>query len=351
MTASIIGASGYTGGDLLRILLQHPEVEVREVTSERNAGVPVTKLHPNLRGFTELAFVRAGEIKTDCDVVFLATPHGASMDMVKNFMETGMRIVDLSADFRLHNSEDYKIWYGYAHKHPELLQRAVYGLPELHREQIKNAKLVACPGCLATSAILALAPLVAAKLIDAQRIVVDAKIGSSASGHSFDASTHHPDRAGVVRAYKPTGHRHTAEMEQELSALADSRVRISFSPHAVELVRGIMTTAHAFLADENRKVEDIEIWKTYRAFYKGSPFVRFVKEKTGVYRYPEPKLVAGTNFCDIGFEIDSHSPRIVAMSAIDNLVKGAGGQATQCLNLMFGLNEKTGLWRPGLHPV
>jgi len=316
-----------------------------------------------------LTFVRAGELKKDCDVVFLATPHGASMDMVKNFIETGMKIIDLSADFRLHNPEDYKTWYGYEHKYPEILPRAIYGLPELHREQMKNAKLIACPGCLATSAILALAPLAASKLIDTQHVVVDSKIGSSASGHSFDASTHHPDRAGVVRAYKPTGHRHTAEMEQELGALINAQVRISFSPHAVELVRGIMTTAHAFLADdqfaasrersifreseklENRKLEDIDLWKTYRAFYKGSPFVRLVKEKSGVYRYPEPKLVAGTNFCDIGFEIDSHAPRVVAMSAIDNLVKGAGGQGTQCMNIMFGLEEKTGLWRPGLHPV
>lgn len=348
ITACIVGASGYTGGELLRLLLSHPEVEVREITSEKSKGVRATRVHPNLRGFTELEFTSAAEVKYDSDVVFLATPHGASFDLVKKFVDAGVKVIDLSADFRLHDATAYPVWYGYAHKYPALLERAVYGLPELHRKEIANAELVACPGCLSTSAILALAPLVASGFVDLQHVVIDSKIGSSAGGHSPDASTHHPERAGVVRAYKPTGHRHTAEIEQELSALAGvGKVSVGFSPHAVEMVRGILTTAHAYLAKE---AVDLDVWKAYRAFYSGSPFVRLVKEKSGVYRYPEPKMVMGTNFCDIGFEVDAHVPRIVVMSAIDNLVKGSAGQAVQCMNLMFGFDEKAGLWIPGHHP-
>jgi len=348
--ASIIGGSGYTGGELLRLLLMHPNVEVRSVSSERNEGVPVTKVHPNLRAITQLEFVKAANIDADVDVMFLCTPHGAAVKLVEQYMKTGVKIIDLSADFRLHDPKAYDRWYKHTHESPELLKEFVYGMPELHREELKTAKYVASPGCLSTSAILALAPLVAAGLVDTERIVVDSKIGSSAGGASGDPASHHPERSGTVRAYKPTGHRHTAEVEQELGALAGGKkVTVSLSPHAIELVRGIFTTAHCFVAKKGLK--EVDLWKTYRSFYKDSPFVRLVKEKTGMHRYPEPKLVMGTNFCDIGFELDSNAPRIVAMSAIDNLVKGSGGQSIQCMNLMFGLDEKTGLWFPGLHPV
>lgn len=346
--ASIIGASGYTGGDLLRILLSHPEVSVEQVTSEGYSGVLAYKIHPNLRGFTTLEFTKSSELDKDVDVIFLCTPHGVSMQYVSSLIENDARIIDLSADFRLRSESEYEKWYGKKHSYPELLGKAVYGLPELHREEIKNAKLVACPGCLSTSAILALAPLVAKRMIDFNHIVIDSKIGSSGAGHKADESTHHPERANVVRAYKPTGHRHTGEMEQELGKLAGADVKVAFSPHGVDMVRGIMTTAHVFLTKET---QEIEVWKTYRGFYTNCPFIRFVKEKTGIYRYPEPKNVMGTNFCDIGFELDSNVPRLVAMSAIDNLVKGSGGQAVQCMNLMFNLDEKMGLWVPSLHPA
>lgn len=350
--ASVIGASGYTGGELLRLLLMHPQVEVKSVSSERNKGMPVTSVHPNLRAITQLEFVEAANINTDVDVLFLCTPHGASVKLVEKYLSSGVKIIDLSADFRLHNASDYPKWYGHPHPHPELLKKFVYGMPELHREEIRKAQYVASPGCLSTSAILALAPLAASGLIDVGRIVVDSKIGSSAGGASADESTHHPERAGTVRAYKPTGHRHTGEIEQELSALAGGRkVWVSLSPHAIELVRGIFTTAHCFLAPGKEGTKDIDLWKTYRSFYKDSPFIRLVKEKSGVHRYPEPKLVMGTNFCDIGFELDAHGPRLVVMSSIDNLVKGSGGQSIQSMNLMFGLDEKTGLWIPGMHPV
>src|SRR3989338_2048459 len=249
--ASIIGASGYTGGELLRLLLMHQQVQVKSVSSERNKGMRVTGMHPNLRAMTELEFVEAAKIDANVDVLFLCTPHGASVKLVEQYLQSGVKIIDLSADFRLHDPEGYDVWYGHPHPKPELLSKFVYGMPELHREEIGKAHYVASPGCLATGAILALAPVVAAGLVATEHLVVDAKIGSSAGGASADASTHHPERAGTVRAYKPTGHRHTGEIEQELGMLSGGRkVVVSLSPHAIELVRGIFSTAHCFLVKE-----------------------------------------------------------------------------------------------------
>ncbi len=344
---AIIGASGYTGGELLRWALVHPEIEVAQITSERFAGQAATKLNPNLRGFTQLAFVPVKELKTDIDAVFICTPHKAAAPYVRQFWETGAKIIDLSADFRLHDKGAYAKYYQ-EHPAPELLDKAVYGIPELHREQIRTAKLVACAGCLATSIILPLAPLIKNRLIATDGIIADSKIGSAAAGASFDISTHHPERNGSVRSYKPHGHRHTAEIEQELSEIAGSQISVGMTPHAIEMVRGIMSTVHASLPMETK---DVDIWKAYRSFYSGSPFVRLVKDKDTLYRYPEPKPVVGTNFADIGFETDPEKKRIILMSAIDNLVKGSGGQALQCFNLMNGFDEKLGLWQPGFHPL
>ncbi len=360
---SIVGASGYTGGELLRWALIHPQMEISQVTSERFAGTPVTKLNPNLRGFTQAEFVSSKALNTDVDTLFLCLPHKVSAPFVKQYIETGVKIIDLSADFRLHNPKTYEHYYQ-PHPCPELLPRAVYGLPELHREAIKKTQLVSGVGCLASSVILAAAPLVKAGLIDPSHIIADSKIGSSAGGAAFDISTHHPERQGTVRAYKPTGHRHTAEMEQELGELAQAAiasgawappagarapyVSVGFSPHAVEMVRGILSTIHAPVT---RPLSDIDVWKAYRSFYANSPFVRLVKDKGTLYRYPEPKPLIGTNFCDIGFELDADHPRIVVMSAIDNLMRGSAGPAIQCFNLMHNLDEKTGLWVPGYHPI
>ena len=344
---AIIGASGYTGGELLRWALMHPEIEVAQITSERFSGQAATKLNPNLRGFTSLAFVPVKQLSTDIDAVFICTPHKAAAPYVKQFWETGAKIIDLSADFRLHNKDTYAKYYQ-EHPAPELLDKAVYGIPELHREQIRAAKLVACAGCLATSIILPLAPLIKSKIIGTDGIIADSKIGSAAAGASFDISTHHPERNGSVRSYKPHGHRHTAEIEQELSEIAGSPISVGMTPHGIEMVRGIMSTIHASLPAETK---DVDVWKAYRSFYSGSPFVRIVKDKDTLYRYPEPKPVVGTNFADIGFEIDPEKKRIILMSAIDNLVKGSGGQALQCFNLMNGFDEKLGLWQPGFHPL
>jgi len=344
---AIIGASGYTGGELLRWALLHPEIEVSQITSERFAGQAATKLNPNLRGFTQLSFTPVKTLSTDIDAVFICTPHKAASPYVKQFWETGAKIIDLSADFRLKSKDTYAKYYQ-EHPAPELLDKSVYGIPELHREEIKSAKLVACAGCLATSVILALAPLVKSKLIATDGIIADAKIGSAAAGASYDISTHHPERSGSVRSYKPHGHRHTAEIEQELSAIAGVPISVGLTPHAIEMVRGIMSTIHARLPAETK---DVDVWKAYRSFYSGSPFVRLVKDKETLYRYPEPKPLIGTNFADIGFEIDAEKKRIIAMSAIDNLVKGSGGQALQCFNIMNGFDEKMGLWMPGFHPL
>ena len=344
---AIIGASGYTGGELLRWALMHPGMEVAQITSERFAGQAATKLNPNLRGFTQLQFTSVKTFKTDVDAVFICTPHKAAAPYVAQFMQTGMKIIDLSADFRLHDKNTYAKYYA-EHPHPELLEKAVYGIPELHREEIRKAKLVACAGCLATSVILPLAPLVKNGLIALDGIIADSKIGSSAGGAAFDISTHHPERSGTVRSYKPSGHRHTAEIEQELSALAGSPVSVGLTPHAIEMVRGIMSTMHA---RPSRKLADIDLWKAYRSFFSGSPFVRLVKDQNTLYRYPEPKPLVGTNFADIGWEIDPEKGRIILMSAIDNLVKGSGGQAIQNFNLMNGFDEKMGLWQPGFHPI
>ncbi len=349
---SIIGASGYTGGELMRWALLHPQMEISQVTSERFAGTPVTKLNPNLRGFTQAEFVSSKSLNTDVDTLFLCLPHKVSAPFVKQYIDTGVKIIDLSADFRLHDAKVYEKYYQ-PHPCPELLGRAVYGLPELHHEAIRKTQLVSGIGCLASSVILAAAPLEKAGLIDTAHIIADSKIGSSAGGAAFDISTHHPERQGSVRAYKPTGHRHTAEMEQELGEIARANgsatpVSVGFSPHAVEMVRGIFSTVHAPLL---KPITDLDVWKAYRSFYSGSPFIRLVKDKGTLYKYPEVKPVVGTNFADIGFELDADHNRIVAMSAIDNLIRGSAGPAIQCFNLMHGLEEKTGLWVPGYHPI
>ena len=261
-------------------------------------------------------------------------------------------IIDLSADFRLRNAANYPQWYGHEHPHQQALAHAVYGIPELHRQELAEATLVSGAGCLATATILGLSPLVQAGIIDANApIVIEAKVGSSVGGAESGADTHHPDRSHAVRSFAPTGHRHTAEIAQELHWSIppnDSLAGIHFSATAIELVRGVLITAHIFTRTH---VRDQELWQIYRKAYGGEPFIRLVKERNGVYRYPEPKLLTGTNFCDIGFVADPSSRRVVVMAAVDNLMKGAAGNAVQALNVMYGWPETTGLDFWGLHPA
>ena len=339
--ASIVGASGYTGGELLRLLLFHPGVSVGQATSERLAGKYVRHTHPNLRGVTDLKFVSVAEL-APCDVLFLCLPHGRAMDRIDRFRGLAGRIVDLSADFRLREPEDYVRWYGGPHPRPELLADAVYGMAELHRDRLPDAALVAGCGCNATATILALRPLVAAGVVE--QAVVEVKAGSSEGGNEASAASHHPERSGSVRSYKPVGHRHQAEMLQELGG----GLRLSFSATAVEMVRGILATAHVFLSES---MDEKAVWRIFRRAYADEPFVRIVKERQGIYRFPEPKILTGSNYCDVGFELDADARRLVVMSALDNLMKGAAGQAVQAFNVMYGLDERAGLEFPGLHPV
>lgn len=337
---SIVGASGYTGGDLLRILLFHPEVEIRQVTSERHAGKMVSSLHPNLRKITKLKFVPIDELEP-CDVLFLGLPHGHMMNRLEEFEALADTLIDLSADFRINNPAAYEKWYGKPHSCPDRLKDFVYGIPELHREAMKGAKRISGAGCNATATILALHPLYAAGVVESS--VVEVKAGSSQGGNAVSEGSHHPERSGAVRSYKPTAHRHLGEIQQSLEA-----DNIHFSATSIEMVRGILATSHVFL---NKNLEEKDIWKIYRAAYGDEPFIRIVKERTGIHRYPEPKLLAGSNYCDIGFERDPHSNRLVVISAIDNLMKGAAGQAVQAFNISKGFDETTGLQFPGLHPV
>ena len=346
----IVGGSGYVGGELLRLLLLHPQAEVTMVTSRQSVGEYVFNMHPNLRGLTQLKFVPLDltELQKNCDLVFTATPHGGSVNLVPKLLEVGLKVIDMSADFRLKNPEDYDKWYGWKHAHPELLKEAAYGFPELHRQEIKGARLVACPGCMATAAVLALAPVIKVDFVERNRIVVDVKIGSSGAGSKPSIASHHPERFSGVRPYKVIGHRHIAEIEQELSGIAGEPMAISFTPHAVNMVRGILATIHVF---PKNPLTSKDVWKTLRGQYEGEPFIRFVKYQKGPYQLPDPKVTMGTNFCDIGFELDPHANRLILFSALDNMVKGASGQGVQCLNILMGLDESTGLRSTGFHPM
>lgn len=350
MKIGVLGGSGYVGGELLRLLIANPKVDVTLTTSRVSKGEFIYRVHPNLRGRTQLRFSppNLSEITEKCDFVFSALPHGKSFSVLPKLLEVGMRVVDLSADFRLKDPADYAKWYGFEHPHPSLLKTAVYGLPELYREAIRKAGLVAVPGCMATVSILSLAPIIKAQVIDTTRIVIDAKIGSSGAGARPTIASHHPERFGGVRPYKVVGHRHIGEIEQELKVLADSQVIVSFTPHAVNMVRGILVTAHVF-ASKNLSVS--EVWQLYRGAYGEEAFIRLVRDRKGLYGLPDPKAVIGSNFCDIGFEYDSHSSRLVILSAIDNMLKGAAGQAVQCFNIMTGLEETAGLDSLPIHPM
>jgi N-acetyl-gamma-glutamyl-phosphate/LysW-gamma-L-alpha-aminoadipyl-6-phosphate reductase len=346
-SAAIVGASGYTGGELLRLLLSHPHIDVRQVTSERLDGQFVHFTHPNLRRRTPLKFVRS-EALEKVDLLFLCLPHGSAVSRIDHFAGLAGRIIDLSADFRLRRAGDYPRWYGAPHMNPPWLDKFVYGLPELHRDDIKAAHYVSGVGCNATATTLAIWPLAAAGLMDAGRgVICEVKVGSSEGGAASSDASHHPERAGVMRSFAPTGHRHTAEVLQALR-LRDVDTEVHLSATAVDNVRGVLATAHVFT---KAGVAERDIWKAYREAYNLEPFVRIVKERAGLYRYPEPKILSGSNYADVGFEFDASTRRVVALCAIDNLMKGAAGTALQCANLMCGWEETSGLEFVGLHPV
>ena len=343
LRVSIAGASGYVGGELLRLLLGHSGVQVAQATSERRAGQFIHAAHPNLRGHTDLRFTPLASL-APCDVLILALPHGHAARDIERFAALAPRIIDCSADFRLSDPESYARWYGAEHPAPEWLSRFAYGLPETNRDAIRSAAFVSGVGCNATAVNLALLPLPRAGLIDPARpIIAEVKVGSSEGGDEASEASHHPERSHVVRSYAPVGHRHTAEVEQQLGL---RNVHLSIT--AVELVRGALATCHAWLREP---ATDRELWRAYRAAYSAEPFVRIVKERGGLYRLPEPKILAGSNYADVGWALDEQTGRVVAIAAIDNLQKGAAGTAVQCLNLMHDLPETMGLGSIGLHPI
>jgi N-acetyl-gamma-glutamyl-phosphate/LysW-gamma-L-alpha-aminoadipyl-6-phosphate reductase len=342
LRVAIVGASGYAGGEFLRLALGHPHLEVVQATSERNAGLPVPLVHPNLRGATGLRFTSVDELEP-ADVLVLGLPHGETAARFSEFEALAPVIVDLSAEFRLRDPEAYLRHYGREHPRPELLREFVYGNPELHRSELGGAKRIAGAGCLATATILALHPLLAAGLAARGDIIAEGKIGSSAAGNKAGAASHHPERMGVVRTYAATGHRHQAEIVQELPG--DARVHLTAT--AVERVRGILVTAHLFLPDGT---SDRDVLGAFREAYEEEPFIRLVLARKGIHRVPDPKILDGTNYCDIGFELDNETGRVVVMSAIDNLVKGTAGHALQSLNIAMEWDERLGLGFTGLHP-
>ena len=344
-TVSIVGGSGYGGGELLRLLLAHPCVEVKQVTSRSHLGEYVYQVHPNLRKRTQLKFGDPSALEP-VDILFLAQPHGQAQQHIEEYARLAPKIIDLSADFRLKDAALYKKWYGEKHAAPDWLSKFVYGLPELHRAEMATANYISGVGCNATASNLALLPLVKADLLDLSTpIYVEIKVGSSESGAEGNAGSHHAERANVIRTFSAFGHRHTAEVIQEMGVNAE---RISLTMTAVDLVRGVLATAHARV---KQGVATKDLWKAYRAAANENPFLRVVKEQRGIYRVPEPKILAGTNYADLGFELDESTGHIVAMCAIDNLMKGASGSAVQCMNLMMGWEETTGLEFMGLHPA
>src|SRR3989338_11255658 len=346
INVGIVGASGYAGGEFLRFLLPHPKVKIKEVPPNGFIGEPVTLNHPNLRGKTDLRYIAIDGLNS-CDVLFVSLPNGESMNSMDKFTKLAKYIIDLGADFRLREEVAWSKWYGTSHKNPEYLKKFLYGVPELHRNDIKNAKLVAGPGCEAIVSILSLYQVVKYKLVDLNKIIIDAKMCSSQAGSRGTDSSHHPERSGVVRTYMPAGHRHTAEIEQELT-FNGIKPSVGITATAIEMVRGLQVTIHTFLSPGTTEKE---VWQAYRKEYSQEPFIRIVKMKSGHYRYPEPKILSGTNYCDIGFEVDAYTGRLVIIGAIDNLAKGTAGNAVQCMNLMCGFEEKLSLEFSGLHPI
>lgn len=341
--AGILGATGYAGSELVRLLSQHGGVELAMVTSKSFEGQKMSEVYPALRGVCDLV-LESPEPETvaqKCDLVFTALPHGASKEVIPRLYELGLKIIDLSGDYRYNDPAVYELWYKQPHSSPELLKESVYGLPELHREEIKKSSLIGNPGCYTTCSILGLAPLVAAGVIETKNIIIDAKSGVSGAGRGLAVDYHFCECTENMKAYKVATHRHTSEIEQELSLLAGQDIMLSFTPHLVPMKRGIFATIYANLKAPKTKAELMQL---YHSFYDNEAFIRLYDEGL-----PESNHVSGSNFVDIGLCVDERLNRVIVISAIDNLVKGAAGQAVQNMNLLFGLPENQGLCGAGFY--
>ncbi|MGQ0810964.1 MAG: N-acetyl-gamma-glutamyl-phosphate reductase [Nitrospiraceae bacterium] len=350
VTVAIAGASGYTGAELVRLIAMHPRAQLTAVTSEKSAGCSVASVFPHLASTVPLSFdsLAPEKLAERADIIFLALPHTKSMMPVASCLTANKRVIDLSADYRLKDSGIYERWYQTPHAYPKLLEVAVYGLPELHRVEIAKARLVASPGCYPTAAILQLAPLIKNGLVIPDTIVIDAKSGVSGAGRSPALPYHFPEAHESLEPYKIGRHRHIPEIEQELSGihLAQGRhktsLRVAFTPHLVPMNRGILSTAYCRL---NQLMGSTELIMLYRDFYQGERFIRIHEEVM-----PNPRHVRGSNFCDLAVYTDQRAGWIITVAALDNLVKGAAGQAVQAMNLMLGFPEEMGLTAPGIFP-
>jgi len=341
LKVGIIGGTGYTGAELLRLLLGHPGAQIQAITSRAEAGAPVSSLFSNLHGLTDLCFVDPRETSLDdCDVVFSATPNGVAMSQAGALLERGVRVIDLAADFRLKDRATWEQWYGMEHAAPELLGEAVYGLPELYRERIRQARLVANPGCYPTAVILAALPLIEAGLVDPDDIIADAKSGVSGAGRGAKVATLFGEAAENFRAYGVPGHRHYPEIQQVLADAAGCEPGLTFVPHMVPMIRGIHATVYCRLKD---RVPDLNA--VFLDRYAQEPFVDLMAPAG----HPETRSVRGANYCRLAVH-GRDNGRVVVLAVIDNLVKGAAGQAVQNMNLMFDLDERTGLEQAALVP-
>lgn len=341
----VIGAAGYGGGELCRLICQHPEAELRVTTGHSNAGKSILEVWPHLRGYTDLMVEQLDieRLARETDVVFLALPHGHAVEPTTALYEKGIKVIDLGADFRFADVNVYEEWYHVSHKNPQLAAEAVYGLPEIWREQVKTAAVIGNPGCFPTSAALGLYPLAKEGLIDMTDIIIDSKSGVSGAGRTPGSVTVYSECNESINAYKVAAHRHTPEMEQTLSRVSGRRALINFTPHLTPMTRGILSTIYARLTPQ---AADMDLHELYEKTYQDEFFVRVLPE--GVW--PHTKWVAGSNFCDVNLKADPRTGRVIICSCIDNLVKGAAGQAVQNMNLMFGLPETMGLRQAPLFP-
>ncbi len=338
--AGIVGATGYTGSELLRILARHPEVKIEVVTSRAEAGLPVAEMFPQLRGFVDIAFSEPNvDTLAACDVVFFATPHGVAQAQVPALIERGVRVIDLSADFRIRDQALWEKWYKQAHGAPQLIERAVYGLPEVYRGQIREAQLIACPGCYPTATQLGFIPLLEQGLVHTDNLIADAKSGVSGAGRTASIGSLLAEAADSFKAYAVSGHRHLPEIRQGLNAAAGGAVGLTFVPHLVPMIRGIEATLYARLNDKGRALSQTDLQAVFEQRYADEPFVDVMPWGA----LPETRSVKGANLCRLALHRQPDSDILIVVSVIDNLVKGASGQAVQNMNLMFGLNETAGL--------
>ncbi len=346
VSVGIIGASGYGGIQLVRLLLEHPGVEIAYLGGNSSAGKKFASLYPHLSHLVDLNVeeIELNSIADRCQVVFMGLPNGLACEMTPTLLEKGCKVLDLSADYRFSNLDTYTAWYKKEREDKAIAGTAVYGLPELYREKIKQSQLIGCPGCYPTASLLALSPLLKQGLILPETAIIDAKSGTSGGGRQAKTHLLLAEADNTLGAYGVANHRHTPEIEQICSELARQEVRVQFTPHLIPMVRGILSTVYATLRDPGLVREDLIT--IYTAFYRASPFVKILP--SGVY--PQTKWAYGTNLCYIGIEVDPRTDRIIVMSAIDNLMKGQAGQAVQCLNLMMGWDEALGLPKLSFYP-